>query len=197
MPTPEPIAKAVKRIDPAVTSKADKARVLFRNGDGAGGGYTVTEVSKALGMAYSQAHSIFKSMDRAREPSKRQAPPSRPGRPGKVNPGVGAHTLPRSGFKHTTEDLETIAKRDIPTARALAKNAKAKKGQTPQRKTGKLRTPGMPSDIDAGPCANCQHDLAIRSNGGTWLLIHVNTTAEEYLATTQFCIAVPEALIPL
>lgn len=183
----EPIERAIKRISPDVTSKADKARILFRQGDGDGGEYSTSEVSKALGMAYSQAHSVRKSLG---QPPKAKPTPSE-----RITKRL-ARPMPvaRSGYKHQAEDLETIAKRDVPTARQLAKSAKVKKTGVTAR-VGKLRTPGHPTDIDVGVCANCGFDLVVRKGPPQYVLVHVNVTAEEYLAITQFCMATPEVLL--
>lgn len=130
-------------------------------------GYSVNEVSKAVPMAYSQALTIRK----------------------KTQPRPATKSKP----KPTLEDHA----REIPTARQAKRAAKPQKstfGTT--ARVGKLRTGGLPSDIDVGPCANCGHDLVVRRGGAAgYLIIHVNTTAEEYLATTQFCQAVPEVLL--
>lgn len=148
-------------------TKADIARYLFRLPEG----YTVSEVSNALGMAYSQAHSIHKKMALGGRP-----------KPSDDN-GWGD---PKFGRKPKTK----------PTKAAVLKRAeKTLKRPKVSPRVGKLRTPGMPSDIDVGECANCTYDLVVRKLPSGLDLIHVNITPEEYLSTIQFCRAVPKVLL--
>lgn len=162
----EPIERAIKRIHPNTQTKADKARVLLTTG-----GYTVSEVSKGLGMAYSQVHSINKKL------------------------ALQGYRAPAQ----STRTLEDHAQA-IPTARQRNRARKplpspALTQPKPRKGIGKLRTPGHPSDIDVGPCGNCDHDLVVRRGPTGYMLVHVNVTAEEHLAVTQFCQPVPEVLL--
>jgi len=139
-------------------SKADIARALLDEG------YTVSEISKAVPMAYSQVHSIAQKTAKQPESS---------GKAGLLpSPSWGRLPSPRP---------------------RSTKPVKVRPPLSPR--VGKLRTPGLPSDTDLGPCANCGHDVALRPLPTGYTLIHINVSAEEYLATTQFCQAVPRSLI--
>ena len=140
-----------KPVTVAGKSKADVARFLLE------GGYTVSEISKAVPMAYSQVHQLAKKLGSiATEPW--------------GDPGLGrkAKTKPQS-------------------------SKLLKPGTAPR--VGKLRTPGLPSDVDVGECANCGYDVAIRKLVSGFAFIHINTSAEVYLAVTQFCTAMPKVLL--
>lgn len=163
-------------------TKSDTARYLL------GEGYSVSEISKAVPMAYSQAHQIAKNQA---EVARHEIPRDRP----------HSHTV--RGTVETKAIREHFARRakvepaapewgDLPNTRKSTKPAKAKK-LTPR--IGKLRTPGLPSDIAVGTCANCGHDLVVRGGPTGYTFVHMNTTTEEYLAVTQFCNAVPLELI--
>lgn len=153
-----PIKIRGKTLHFSTSSKAALARYLLDEG------YTVSEISKAVPMAYSQVHQIAQ-------------------KEGKVKPHAG-----QTVFKG-----EDPWGKLPPRGRKSTKPAKLPKGVT--NRVGKLRTPGLPSDIAVGPCANCAHDLVVRGGPTGFAIIHTNTTTEEYLAVTQFCVAVPEVLV--
>lgn len=180
-------------------TKADKARRLLELG------YGVSEISKAVPMAYSQVHSIA---------SKRTLQ--------EVSVAVGTRRLRdrkadidqlREGHRaynkanNIPEPVVVRAKTTVKAARAIQADVdriltRERQNETAGRpagtgakpRVGKLRTGNLPHDIDVGPCANCGHDLVVRRSPHGFMLVHVNSTAEEYLATIQFCQAVPERL---
>lgn len=150
-------------------SKSDLARYLLDEG------YTVSEISKAVPMAYSQVHQLNK----AKGELKRHEIPKNTRHDHTVGTGWG--NLP-------------------PTARTQKKALKPQKLKPLQKtnvspRVGKLRTPGLPSDIEVGPCANCGYDVALRRLSTGFALIHINISSEEYLAVAQFCSAVPQVLV--
>lgn len=154
-------------------------------------GYTVSEISKAVPMAYSQVHQIHKK-DQAVDANARNYAVARktldPQAALKMKPSEIARTVERAQAADRWGDLP-------PTAYQQKKAARPQKAKVLPR-VGKLRTPGLPSDIDVGPCANCGYDLVVTKGGSTgYLLKHVNTTTEEYLAVTQFCNATPQVLL--
>lgn len=157
-------------------TKASAARQLLDEG------FTVSQISKAVPMSYSQVHSI----NRARgEPE-----------PAKAKPIKAAPTK-----KTTQQILESQATIDPRFRTVQTRNADRRKLAEAQRiikavpRIGKLRTPGLPSDRAVGACANCSYDIVVRRLPTGYTLVHVNTTAEDYLKTVQFCQAVPESLI--
>lgn len=182
-------------------SKSDIARALLDQG------YTVSEISKAVPMAYSQAHSIAKSeagQQRMKAAGAKlrelQSSPA-----GKANAAAIRDLRERHKAYNKANNIPdpVIAR---PETRASARAAEAKAHRTlarvaagkmpkPRPGVGKLRTPGHPTDVLAGECANCGFDLAVRRGPVGFHLVHVNITAEEYLNTAQFCQAVPRRLL--
>lgn len=171
-------------------SKADIARRLLDEG------VSLTAISKAVPMSYSQVHSINKKL--TNQPER-----------GRVTQRIHDRLAkPEAKPKAERSGLQNVCRPEIdyhirghsencPEGRIAANKRKAKAYEQPKarRGIGKLRTPSMPTDIPTGPCANCGHDSAIRRDPAGFLLIHVNTTAEEYMATIQFCKVVPEVLL--
>jgi hypothetical protein len=161
-------------------TKSDQIRELLRKGK------SVNEAAKATGAAYSQAHSIAKLM-------------------GAVVNGRLVETkakLRSAKPERLSETADRLAAKDPRFAtvqtrnadrRLMAKAAKVAKAAKP--KIGKLRTPGLPSDQPVGACANCGYGLVVRRGGTGYVLVHTGVSAEEYLATVQFCVAVPESIV--
>jgi hypothetical protein len=195
---------------PLLTTNAEAARELFA----LPAGYTVTEVSNALGMNYSQAHSIRKKMGESE------------GLPDPIKGALNSHVEPKklpSGQYHKgpqrgqrlTEDeaatWDAPVRRESAKARATGTKTAARAieretaneragrpagtGLKTSSRVGKLRTGNLPRDIQAGECANCGHDLVVRPTPQGFVFVHVNTTQEEYFAVTQFCQAVPAKLV--
>jgi len=129
-------------------------------------GYSASEISKAVPMSYSQVHQIAAKLNSAESLSSKAKATIEP-----ASPAWG--TLPPSGR---------------PSARPVTNY---KKGG----RVGKLRTPGLPLDTLVGECANCGYDVVVRPTSSGFVLIHTGVSAEEYLATVQFCHAVPRSLI--
>lgn len=148
-------------------SKADIARYLLTEG------YSVNEISKAVPMAYSQVHQLNQK---------------RP-KPSREDSLIRAH-----GMKPQEAD-----RRLAWTDPQFGKRQPTKPSKSPmvsRSRVGKLRVPGLSSDVAVGECVNCGHDLVVRPTPTGFVLIHVNTSAEEYLAVTQFCLSVPKVLLP-
>lgn len=172
-------------------SKADIARRLLDEG------ISLTAISKAVPMSYSQVHSINKKLKPgpvdAHGPTTKASNDrwARAGKEARERSGLQNVCRPEIDYHirgHSEDCLQGKIEANKRKAKAIA-NPKARKG------IGKLRTPGMPTDIPTGPCVNCGHDTALRRDPTGFMLIHVNTTAEEYVSTIQFCKAVPEALL--
>lgn len=193
------IRRKTHRFDPDWT-KAKIARYLLAEDDN----YTLTEISQAVPMAYSQVHSIAKA-----EGLTASAPPPAAKKPQAQNTGEydqkkmladiktlrGPEPKPMRSGKYHRGSSGRLTEEEATTWEPPPR-AKASKKTKP--KIGKLRTPGLPSDIDVGACANCGHDIVVRQGGAEgYLLVHTNISAEEHLSTTQFCHAVPTALLSL
>jgi predicted transcriptional regulator len=147
-------------------TKADVAREMLDMG------YSVSQISKAVPMAYSQVHSYLAKKGQTQQPS------------GVLRP-LSAKVAP-------TEDNNARRK-------ALARSIVAKTPKLPVRSplVGKLRTGNLTGDRDIGPCANCGHDLVVRKAPTGLMIVHVNITSDEYINTVQFCQAVPNKVFGL
>ena len=159
---------------PASPSKSDCARELLRLG------YTVSEISKAVPMAYSQVHSIAK----ASHPTEAAMQAGLPGQ-------VRGLTPPKVAKAERTAALKVV-ERERANEQA---GRPVGTGLKPNPRVGKLRIGSLPSDMAMGECANCGYDLVVRKSPHGFMFVHVNATSEEYLATIQFCQAVPKSLI--
>jgi hypothetical protein len=175
MPTRQSLSELAARIYKHTGSKADTARQLLAEG------YTVNDIARAVPMAYSQVHNIAKKESASWQ--------------------TRAHAAKVLAKPKTTP---VIPQRRAGSAAVTARPTPARSPNRPTRtghsrpsgsRIGKLRTPGLPSDIAVGECANCGHDLVIRLGNSGYMLVHVNITTEEYLATCQFCLAVPQSLV--
>lgn len=167
-------------LDAASFSKADLARALLDLG------YTVSEISKAVPMAYSQVHSIHQKDQQT--DAKARASVSKP-KASREDSLIRAH-----GMKPQEVD-QKLAWTD-PTFGRKKATKPAKSPMVSRARVGKLRTPGFPSDLTVGECANCGHDLVVRGLPTGFVLVHTNISAEEHLAVTQFCQAMPKVLLP-
>jgi len=160
------IEQDLKRFTPDVT-KAEKARRLLKLG------YSVSVISRAVPIAYSQVHSINKILGTQprvsplREPAKADPKPLSSGK---------YHRGPQR--QRLTED-EAAMWHPPAKPRIL----KIKKG------IGKLRTGGYPSDVEVGKCANCDFDLVVRDLPTGYALIHVN---EQLRNTLQSLSSAPQ-----
>lgn len=159
-------------------SKADVARALFKEG------FTVTQVSKLVPMAYSQAHSISQKI-----------------KGDKGLPDGNAKAAVARAQSSWGQSDKAPAKKSMKPIKSPILDA-IKKGKPvvmpkPRPGIGKLRIPGLPSDTDVGECVNCGFGLVIRPDhkSGQMLLIHVGSSQEDYFSTIQFCHGVPKALI--
>jgi hypothetical protein len=155
-------------------TKADVARDLLARG------YTVSEISKAVPMAYSQVHSIAKA----------------------VAPQESPRQLRTVAKKATTRYEAAVKRAETRTAHKVIEREKANEAAgrpvgagSKYPRVGKLRTGNLPQDIKVGECANCGHDLVVRRAPTGFMFVHVNATTEEYLRTVQFCLAVPNSLV--
>lgn len=163
-----------KTLPITVQSKADTARYLLRQG------FTVSEISKAVPMAYSQALTISKET-----PAEKMA--------------ASTKIMHKAGNQLAA--LQKDKPKVDPSWGELPKTAHAQRqAHKPQKAKlrpgiGKLRTPGLPSDVDVGECANCGHDVAVRRLPTGFALIHINISSEEYLSVIQFCQAMPKVLL--
>lgn len=185
--TMQELEKDLKRFEYGMT-KAEKARRLLKLG------YDVSAISRAVPMAYSQVHSIAK---------KEGIDATYHGTPGaQIERAVKASRRPATtatikvesaGMRQATSNREAWGKLP-PTAHSQRQARKPTKTKL-RPGIGKLRTPGLPSDIDVGECANCGHDVAVRRLPTGFALIHINATAEEYLKVIQFCTAMPKVLL--
>ena len=148
-------------------TKSNVARELLDRG------YSVSEISKAVPMAYSQVFSIAKARAHDAEPQRAST----------ARPAASRQAAPAS----TSAPAQASGRQERHPPRAAYR---------PQGKVGKLRTPGqLGSDKAVGECANCGHDLVVRQGPQQLMLVHVNTTADEYLETIQFCMALPACLL--
>ena len=160
-------------------------------------GYTVNEISRAVPMAYSQVHSIYQKM-----PKRLQVAVV-----GKANTGK-TYLLPaKSATKSKASREDSLIRAHGMKPQEVDRRLAWDDLQFGRKKTtkptkaklrpgiGKLRTPGLPSDIDVGECANCGHDIVVRRLPTGFTLIHTNISAEEHLAVTQFCTACPRVLL--
>lgn len=189
---------------PDGTSKADWARALLDKG------VDVGAVSKVVPMAYSQAHSIAAKMKlkvdvsvQGGRDSKvffnlRDTPASRGLKPNVVHEAVIGQVTRVKGKVAAVKRIEPPAKswgELPPTGRPSKKPAVSKSRPVAGPRIGKLRIPGLPRDTAVGECANCGHQLLVRPTPTGYVLIHTGISAEEHLAVTQFCQAVPRSLM--
>lgn len=154
-----------KNYDIAAGSKADVARALFEAPEG----YSVSEVSKAIPMAYSQAHSIFRKIE-PRWTAPKKTKPSR------EDSMIRAHGMKPAEVDRGLGREDNNARRRA-TARAIV-------GSKPTAK----------AIVWKGVCANCGHDIEARMVGQQNTFVHVNVTPEEFLKTIQFCMAFPRGM---
>lgn len=201
MPTPTIGQQAIDLFRKYAT-KAAVARILLERG------YSVSEISKAVPMAYSQVHSIHKEMQSAAglKPEPRRpvsTPAARPAAPWPVGRGAAPAGRASADSSRSGRVQNTGAARaggPTPQSRpARSPQPAPSRVQPPLQRSshiGKLRTPGQQrSDVDAGPCANCGHDLVVRDGQLGLMLVHVNMTADEYLDKVQFCQGIPKSLV--
>lgn len=158
-----------KSIQMSGYSKADIARALFEAPEG----YSVSEVSKAIPMAYSQAHSVHKALGGSaiRRPMSKG--------PDLVNRGEVEKRLKAAGH----EDHNARRKA---AARAIV-------GAKPAQP--KVTRPRAKPFVWKGTCLNCGHNLESRFIGELNTLVHTGVTHDDYLNSIQFCQAFPTGLI--
>lgn len=173
-----------KNYDIAAGSKADVARALFESPEG----FSVSEVSKAIPMAYSQAHSIFRKIE-PRWTAPKKAKPSR------EDSMIRAH-----GMKPADADRRLGREDNNARRRATARAIVGRGPHLVEPRSGaigliKSNTGPAPKGIVwKGVCANCGHDIEARMVGRQNTFIHVNVTPEEFLKTIQFCMAFPRGM---
>lgn len=173
------------------STKSDIARYLL------GEGYTVSEVSKAIPAAYSQVHSIWKKLVPSGAAKSSGAGVSVESTRLVNHPHALGVKVPRSTQQaavKATRAADASAQRILRRERAAEAEGRPAGPKTNPR-VGKLRTGGLPRDIPVGECANCGYDLVVRGTPVGYVFTHVNATAEEYIATIQFCQAVPLKLV--
>lgn len=194
-------------------SKADIARRLLDEG------LSVSLIAKLVPMAYSQVHSISKkiegdkglpsgnakaTVERAQARNPLATPQQREAKARELSglqnvcrPDIDYHARPHSaGCLKGIKADNNKRRKEVAHAAVGMKPSRSQVhalGQSPR--VGKLRTPGLPTDTVAGPCANCGYELVIRGSSNGWVLIHTGVSAEEYMATIQFCQAVPQLLL--
>jgi hypothetical protein len=172
------VNRRVMELSKKETTKAGIARSLLVEG------YSVSEISKAVPMAYSQVHSIQKQRLENANPGRER------GRGAGLSVSRGSAT--QATFTRASGSTAKAPRASQPSSFQAAQKAQG-------FKVGKLRTPGAPSDIEVGECANCGFDLVVRRApiaGQTKLiLVHVNILPDEYIHTVQFCQAVPKKLL--
>lgn len=177
-------------------TKSDIARALLEKG------FTVSEISKAVPMAYSQVHFIQKQrLENANAGLERGQSSSLRGRAASATPakeGASRDGAPRASGRPTgyqRSPQPATAQASTRRSQTRSKEPQAWKGQAPQ--VGKLKTPSHARDTEIGPCANCGFDLVVRqapvAGKAILMLVHVNITSDEYLNTVQFCQGVPLA----
>jgi hypothetical protein len=174
MPTPPTIGQQAIDLFRKYGTKANVARELLDRG------YSASEISKAVPMAYSQVHSIQKQRleNGTTGPEREYSAAVRPSTP-------APQRASRLGAARASGRPEKASSIPLQAATRKAQGLKV----------GKLRTPGYANDREVGECANCGHDLVVRDNGPQVMLIHVNIIPDEYLSTIQFCQAVPKRLL--
>lgn len=199
-----------KRSFPDGTTKADMARALLAEPDMR---FSVTEVSQALGAAYSQIHSIAKKegLLPSQSPERRANIEYHTGR--KVKPMVDPKD-PTNTSKQTivgdvaasrraknvtpVKPIAEYAGGKRPTSKARVAEAKEWAGKRVDAGLDALGSFGRPlPSKDAkklGKCTNCGYDLQGRKLGGQMQMIHVGGDQEAYLNTIQFCHAYPASL---
>lgn len=143
-------------------SKADIARALFKSD------YSVSEVSKAIPMAYSQAHSIRKGMVEVG---------GKPSKDYKLTKVKKAEAEVERAVSHLLDANINNARRKA-TARALV-------GAKPKAK----------AVVWKGTCGNCGRDIEARLVGQQNTFVHVNVDPADYVKEVQFCQAFPKGLI--
>lgn len=172
-------------------SKADTARRLLDEG------VSLTAISKAVPMSYSQAHSINKKL----KPQPAHVDAHGPTTKASQDRWAKAGKEARAGLQNVCRPEIDYHIRghseDCPEGRIAANKRKAKAYAQPKARKGigKLRIPGLPTDTPTGPCVNCGSDTVVKKTSTGYVIVHVNITPEEYMATIQFCKAVPEALL--
>ena len=194
---------------PGGGSKANVARVLLDQG------YTVSEISKAVPMAYSQVHSIAQktgalSANADPRPGRGQDSRAQRERPTAVGRGLdhprGSEALERPGASRASGRPARDARPPQPAApQAHTRGSKSVQPQARQvtqgpqarPRVGNIRLAGRVQrpERQVGACANCKHDLVLRDFAGMWTLVHINITPEDYIRTIQFCQATPVSLL--
>jgi hypothetical protein len=181
-------------------TKSDIARALLEKG------FSVSEISKAVPMAYSQVHSIQKKRlqdanagrpePRAERGGEDRGPSSE--RRGQSSLAGRGQTPPRDGASRASNGPARQERSPQPTA-AQARTRRPVAPPPPSPRVGKLKSGNAPSDIEVGECANCGFDLIVRrapiAGRTVLLLVHVNITSDEYINTVQFCQAIPKRLL--
>lgn len=179
-----------KNYDIVGGSKADVARALFEAPEG----YSVSEVSKAIPMAYSQAHSIARREGILTYPGEGKVK-TKP-KASREDSMIRAHGMKpadadRRLGRDPASDTEGEVYRHDNNARRRA-TARAVVGAAVAR-YDKSR-PAAKAIVWKGVCANCGHDIEARMVGRQNTFVHVHVTPEEFLKTIQFCMAFPRGM---
>lgn len=171
-------------------SKSDIARFLLAEDDR----YTVSEISKAVPMAYSQAHSVAQKAGKLKLDDRPVAVPA-----------VELQTDHR--YKPPRTTAEKIAAKPIasyaggkrPTSKGRVAEAKVWAGKKADEIIGRTNIAVSPLRAHGkralGKCANCGFDLIETIAGKERLIVHTGGDAADYYAKIQFCHAFPESLV--
>lgn len=128
---------------------------------------SVTEISKGVGMAYSQVHQIAKKMraEAGTTPVKTQV------KPAPITNRPTSRKVQEEARKWATKKTSKFA------------------GELAVAKVSPLRGGKL-----LGPCSNCGFEIVGQKLGGQNQLVHRGMGPEEYLAVVQFCHAYPTSL---
>lgn len=156
-------------------TKADVARAMFEDD------YSVTQVSKAVPMAYSQAHSIRKGMVEVG---------GKPSKDYKLTKVKKAEAEVEHAVSHLLDANLNNARRRA-TARAIVGSSRETYHGV-GRRAGKSAVRAAKAYVWKGECGNCGRPIEAKMVGGQNTFIHTAVDPTDYIREVQFCMAFPK-----
>lgn len=182
---------------PVDMSKADLARKLLA------AGYTVSEISRAVPMAYSQVYSIAQKGGKLKLDDRRPTPlvdAHGPTTQAEADRWAKAGREARiKSAKKTEAPISSYPGGKRPTSKGRVAEAKVWAGKKADEIIGRTNITVSPLRAHGkralGRCANCGFDLIETVAGKERLIVHTGGDATDYYAKIQFCHAFPESLV--
>lgn len=173
MPTVLRVTIRGKTVPVVGGTKADIARALFEAPEG----YSVSEVAKAIPMAYSQAHSIHRAL--VPKGTQQILTPRWAGKTAAIAAKVAQPTRQELQAEHLRRRDENDRRKA--TARAIV-------GAKPKVKA----TKAVKAYTWKGTCGNCGRPIEAKMVGGQNTFIHTAVDPTDYVREVQFCMAFPK-----